>query len=297
MRTLNIIGCGNVGRTLGKLWTGQGSPFIAGILNTSLDSSREAIEFIGAGTALTSINEIPAADFYLICTPDDAIEALAHELAHLTRVRKGDVVFHASGALSSKILEPLRSVGASVASVHPVKSFADPAHAVSTFDGTFCGIEGDVAACTLLSEIFQSIGAETFAVETDRKMLYHAAAVIVCNYLPALLELGVQTYAEAGLSRPTAMKIIEPIVRETVDNVFRLGTVDALTGPIARGDTELVGRQLSAVTSWNASAGELYRLLGTVALVLSKAQGSASAAALEELEELLKLGLSGIDVS
>jgi len=52
---------------------------------------------------------------------------------------------------------------------------------------------------------------------------------------------------------------MEPLVRATVDNVFRLGPVPALTGPIARGDMATVRLQQEAVTDWQAKYGDLYR--------------------------------------
>jgi hypothetical protein len=63
---------------------------------------------------------------------------------------KGAVVFHCSGAKASTELDALRRAGALVASVHPVRSFADPAAVAADFDGTFCGVEGDAAALALL---------------------------------------------------------------------------------------------------------------------------------------------------
>jgi len=81
--------------------------------------------------------------------------------------------------------------------------------------------------------------------------------------------------------------MMEPLVRETVDNVFKLGTVKALTGPIARGDDAVVARQLEALAAWDARIGDIYRELGAVALELSRAQGEADAEALERLQRLL----------
>ena len=79
-------------------------------------------------------------------------------------------------------------------------------------------------------------------------------------------------------------------MRETVDNVFSLGTVKALTGPIARGDHAVVARQLEALSAWDAHTGEIYKTLGAVALQLARAQGEADAEALERLRVLLDAG-------
>jgi predicted short-subunit dehydrogenase-like oxidoreductase (DUF2520 family) len=80
---------------------------------------------------------------------------------------------------------------------------------------------------------------------------------------------------------------MEPLVRETADNVFRLGTVKALTGPIARGDDAVVARQLAALAQWDARIAVIYRELGVIAVRLSRDQGEASAAALDRIQTLL----------
>jgi len=50
-------------------------------------------------------------------------------------------------------------------------------------------------------------------------------------------------------------------VRETLDNVFRLGTVQALTGPIARGDHVVVAQQVEALGAWDARIAAIYKQL------------------------------------
>ncbi|MEK6594272.1 MAG: DUF2520 domain-containing protein, partial [Pseudomonadota bacterium] len=134
----------------------------------------------------------------------------------------------------------------------------------------------------------ERLGAIVSEIDPGFKTIYHAASVMVCNYLTALMETGLRCYEKSGLTRQTALAMMEPLVRETVDNVFKLGTVKALTGPIARGDHEVVARQLEALTAWDARVGGLYRELGAVALDLARTQGEADAGALVQLEEILK---------
>jgi predicted short-subunit dehydrogenase-like oxidoreductase (DUF2520 family) len=143
-------------------------------------------------------------------------------------------------------------------------------------------------ALDVLRQAFEKIGGKTFAIDPRFKTLYHAAAVMVCNYLTALIEIGAQTYLKAGLDRETAMQVMEPIMRGTVENIFASGTVRALTGPIARGDHTTVSGQLAALSDWNPQLGEIYRHLGATALELSRLQGTASSDALTALAELLE---------
>jgi predicted short-subunit dehydrogenase-like oxidoreductase (DUF2520 family) len=95
---------------------------------------------------------------------------------------------------------------------------------------------------------------------------------------------------KAGLEREAARDIMAPLVRETVENVLRLGTVKGLTGPVARGDHGVIARELNALENWDPDLGELYRGLGKIALDLSTLQGNASEASLKMLRDTLAKG-------
>ncbi|GFO56113.1 NAD-dependent glycerol-3-phosphate dehydrogenase [Geomonas sp. Red276] len=284
MTTLNIIGCGKVAKVLGRLFHQAAVFEIGDLASRSPGSAADAARFIGAGRPVSSLRELAPADLFLIATSDDAIAGCARELADASLVGAGSVVWHLSGALPSSVLQPVQAAGAMIASVHPVKTFPDPSRSVTDFPGTFCGIEGDRDAVELLSQAFGRIGGRIFPVDTAFKSIYHAGSVVVCNYLTALLEVGARCYEKGGVPREVAFQVMEPLVRGTVDNVFRTGTEEALTGPIARGDSEAVGRQLEALEGWNAEVAALYRALGKVALDLGRRRLSD-----EEVERLAKL--------
>ena len=76
-------------------------------------------------------------------------------------------------------------------------------------------------------------------------------------------------------------------MRETLDNVFSIGPARALTGPIARGDDEVVKRHLAALDAWNERIAAIYRDLGSVALALARERNEAGPDALLRIEVLL----------
>jgi predicted short-subunit dehydrogenase-like oxidoreductase (DUF2520 family) len=224
----------------------------------------------------------------MITTPDRAIVTAVRDIAATGTLRREDVVFHCSGSLPSAELEAAIRLGTSVASIHPLKSFAEPAEAVRTFAGTPCAAEGDHAALQVLVPAFERIGGRVSEIDPRFKTVYHAASVIVCNYLAALLETGLRCYEKAALDRATATHMIEPIVRETLENVLELGTARALTGPIARGDHAVVVSHLRALDAWDARIASIYRELGLIALDLARERGEADGAALDRIGALLR---------
>jgi predicted short-subunit dehydrogenase-like oxidoreductase (DUF2520 family) len=257
--TLSIIGSGKVGRTLGRLWADRKCVALLDILNRSRQSAQAACEFIGAGCAIEAYDDLRSADIYLIATPDDQIEEACGALAATGRLTAASIVFHCSGAKSASVLHSAATCGAAVASVHPIRSFASPEQSVADFAGTYCGAEGDPRALATLAEMFSAIGGIMVGIDSEHKILYHAAAVFASNYLVTLLDTAQRAYVAAGVAPDMALKLMEPLVRASVDNVFRLGPAAALTGPIARGDLATVRMQQDAVSDWQATGGDLYR--------------------------------------
>lgn len=287
---INFIGCGQLGRSLGILWQQHNTVTIGDILNRSLHSAQAAVADIGAGRAIDAIGDMQAAKLYIIACSDDAIAGCSQMLADSGLLRNGDVVFHCSGAQSSALLAHCQDKGAQIASIHPIKSFANPQLAAQSFAGTYCGVEGDAQALEIAGPLFSTIGAHLLPIHAEHKSLYHAASVIACNYLVALQELSIQTFAKAGIEREQAMAVLKPIVTGTVDNVFRLGTSAALTGPIARGDHQVVSQQLQTINDWNKDYGNLYRLLGDLSIPLAREQGHAADADLALIQARLDKG-------
>lgn len=268
---LNLVGPGRVGRSLARLWHDAGCVRIGAISGRDCARTQAARDFIGAGTPCPA-GALPPAELWLIATPDDIIADVATTLAAARVVRPGDGVFHCSGALGSAVLAPLRAVGAVIASVHPLKSFADPGVAIGDFAGTFCACEGDAEALQRLAPLFDAIGAHRFTVSAQHKLLYHAAAVLACNHLVGLMEAALQCMEGAGVERTTAWAALQPLVAGTLANIDRVGTRAALTGPVARGDRHTIRSEIAATAALDPDLGEAYRVLSRVALGLAPAE-------------------------
>ena len=288
MNSINVIGCGKVGKTLSRLWTRHGIFRVQSVLNRSLQSSSQAVEFVGAGRAVDDYARLGHADLVMISTSDEAIETCCRRLCASGILTEGVIVFHTSGSLPSSLLESARSQGALIASLHPVKSFADPATASKTFAGTFCALEGDPQACDVLRDALRPCRATTFPVDPEFKTIYHAATVVTSNYLVALMEVALRCFEKAGIDRQAALDLMQPITTGTAANLFELGPVRALTGPIARGEPSVIERQSEALGQWDETIQSIYKALGRIALDLSAEQGTATPDALAAIKKTLR---------
>ena len=263
--TLNLVGAGKVGRVLGRLFAATGAFRVQDVLTRSVAGTAEALAFIGAGQDGGSLLQMRPADCWMLAVGDDQIGPVSARLA-AAGLLDGAVVFHCSGACASSVLA---APAALVASVHPVRSFADPAHVAAHFQDTFCGIEGDVQALSMLLPALERIGARPVAIDAAAKAVYHAASVFASNYLVTVMDAALRAYRAAGIDDSVARELAGPLATETLANVLRIGPEAALTGPIARGDMATVARQQAALDAWDGDSGTLYAALAEATVALA----------------------------
>jgi predicted short-subunit dehydrogenase-like oxidoreductase (DUF2520 family) len=271
--SINIIGAGRVGKTLAKLWNDAGVLRIQDVQCRSAASAIAAVDFIGAGTPIDNGGALRSADIHLLSVPDDMISQTVDLLAgHISL--EGSIVFHVSGLRTSELLQAARQKGAATASVHPIKSFADPALAAPTFTGTPCGVEGETSALDVLNPLFTAIGGTPVIIDSAHKSLYHAAAVLSSNYIVTLTALAEKCLIASGVPKSKAKNMLMPLLHSTVQNIEELGTVHALTGPIVRGDTSTVKTHVDALQRWDASMAKTYLDLASQTLDIAAQQGT-----------------------
>lgn len=287
---LNIIGAGKVAKTLGHLLHKNNCYKIQNILSRSLSSSEQAKNFIGSGEAITKYADLKIADAFLLAVNDDQLKKVVTKLAKTNLLNNTSIVFHCSGSLSCAILAPLQAQGAHIASLHPIKSFSQPKD--TTLQDTFCTLEGDDTACIILQAKFEQLGATIVKITSEHKMHYHIATIFCSNYLVTLLELSLQFFEKAGINRQQSLLMLQPLILNSWQQCFAYGPVNALTGPIARGEHKLIAKQLKLLTKENQDYANLYQSLGKMTLELASRKGTLSKEEIIRLQKLLKYELS-----
>jgi predicted short-subunit dehydrogenase-like oxidoreductase (DUF2520 family) len=235
---------------------------------------------------LDDFRDLAPADLFLVATPDNVVGEVAARLAGSGLAGRHTVTFHLGGALESRLLTDA-GVSGPVASVHPLRSFGDFEQSVQGFAGTWCGFEGDSAALDRLRPAFEAIGGRTFDIPAERKLVYHAASVMVSNYLNALVSSAIEAYGYAGIDEDTALELAAPILGNTLENILRRGPSASLTGPIARGDWGLVGKELETLRALDPALARIYRVLGEKTLALAADGGLLAPEDIERLEAIL----------
>jgi uncharacterized protein (TIGR00725 family) len=254
-----IIGPGKVGCSMALMLTARGYT-IQAIGGRSPEKTQRNLDRLSIRAEAKAIHEAAlAADVVLITVKDDAIE----EVAASCRFRHGAQVIHMSGAHSSEVLAAARDTfGCSVASMHVLQTFASVEQACQVLPGSTCFIEGDETACQTAETLAAALEFPVLRIRPADKVLYHAAAVLGCNGLTALLHAVVDVAREAGIPADRVLPAFAPLLRATLENNLKNGPSNALTGPIARGDAKTLAMHRKALSKL-PRLDRLYQALGT----------------------------------
>lgn len=223
----------------------------------------------------------------LIAVPDDAIADVARMLA-AAGMHSG-IALHTSGAHGPDTLAQLASAGVACGTLHPLQTVANPEEGVRVLPGVAFAIDGAPQAAAWAGRLVSRLDGLALHVPAASRPLYHAAAVMASNYVTALMSSAVMLMGEAGIQEDVAWRALEPLARTSVENALRIGPAAALTGPIARGDSETVRGHLAALKQAPPVVENLYRAVGLATLELARRQGLADVRA-GAIRELLQKG-------
>jgi predicted short-subunit dehydrogenase-like oxidoreductase (DUF2520 family) len=230
-----------------------------------------------------------AAELVFITTPDDAIASVVSEI----RWRPGQSVVHCSGADSTKILEPARKYDAHVGAFHPLQTFASARQAIENMPGSTFALEAEEPLLGRLKEMATALEGHWIELKAGDKVLYHAAAVMACNYLITLVKLATDLWQSFGIPPAQAAQSLMPLIRGTIRNIDTLGIPKCLTGPIARGDSGTLKKHLTALQTAAPDILPAYQELGLQTIPIALAKGKIGPEQALALEHILKGGDTG----
>lgn len=295
--SVGVIGVGRLGTALCACLAQAGLP-LAAIASRRRERAEELARALAANygcqvRAVETSDMASYADLIFVATPDGAISLVAGCVAW----RKGQIAVHVSGAETLGVLGEAAQAGASRASFHPLNTFpAVPwdkpglAFAAATLAHSYVALAADQAqAEETLKQLASSICRGYFTVRESDRVLYHAAAVFASNFVTGLVGASLGLWQTIGYGEREALAFMAPLMSSACANILRLGPVQALTGPAARGDVATVAKHLEALAALPAEAGlaELYRALTLALLPLARGAGTLSQASDVKVRQLL----------
>ncbi|MCW2830880.1 MAG: hypothetical protein JWP31_1572 [Aeromicrobium sp.] len=240
---MGIIGAGKVGSVLAAKFRTAGYP-VVGVSGRSA-ASRLRISTLLPEVEVRTPTEVAAvADILVLAVPDDALIAVAEELAASGAVRPGQYVLHTSGRHGLDALAALTRLGARPIAFHPAMTFTGT---TVDFEGSpVFGLTAAPEERALAEQLVAALGGVSMWVAESDRALYHAALAHGANHLVTLVAQSMDLLRTAGAHDPAA--VLRPLLTAALDNVLAYGDA-ALTGPVVRGDVTTIRAHVDALAA------------------------------------------------
>ncbi len=253
--TISILGKGAVGTALATQCRAMNLDVsVVRMHGSPMTSGSDSFKEYTLGAWLKGVSEKKPSSHWVFCTvPDDSIpdtvERVLDSWTHVSRdpLSKGlQAIIHTSGVRTSQDFERVKQQGVTAASMHPIQTFHKDSQSLSNpFSSIQITLEGDESLLpSLVVFCEQTLQAQPIRVTQVQKQQIHAAAVLSSNFLFPNLSLASALLRDADLSPD----ILDPLVQSAAHKALHEG-LTAISGPIARLDTQTVQRNLDALRS------------------------------------------------
>lgn len=257
--TVSIVGAGRVGGAIGLALASAGYTVTA-VWARSRAGRQRAHRLLDV-PVLEPADTAAAADVTFVSVPDDVLSEMAEQIA--PGVHKGQFVVHTSGGMPVATLNPVKDAGARIGSLHPLQTIPDAESGAEALRGASVAVTCDNQERLALMRLARAWGGRPFVLAEEAKRVYHAAAVFASNYVVSSIWAATTLLQSIGLRN--AGDLLAPLVRASVENVLARGGPKAITGPVARGDADLVKRHLEALRDADPTDGAIADAYGSLA--------------------------------
>lgn len=188
---------------------------------------------------------MPDADVVLLTIPERELAAAA------AAIPAGPLLGHCSASASLELLAPAERFN-----LHPLMTLnamtlagrADQpsvaARAGEVFRGAACAVDSSSArARDVAMALAERLGMRPVVIPAAQRPLYHAAASMTANYLVTLEAAAERLARHTGITRAE----LAPLARASLEAWIAGGFSRAISGPVSRGDDDVVNGQRAAV--------------------------------------------------
>jgi predicted short-subunit dehydrogenase-like oxidoreductase (DUF2520 family) len=271
-----IIGVGRLGMSLAIACREAGLD-VGALYDIRTQAAKVCAGFLGETIVCKTISEIPGDITLIFLTiPDDHVAQAVEELRNAQVLRVESLVVHTSGNLSSSVLDPLKKYTHFLASLHPVQTFSGASEDWKRLFGITFSFDGHPESLPRLKELLKKLNGSLIEIEPQHKALYHLACALASNYLVGIEYMAIDILQNIGLNQDQAIKLLQPLVKATLENISQNGPVRALTGPISRGDVGTVCKHVQAMEMTHPEYLPIYRSLGKLLIELTRKKNSGS---------------------
>ncbi|KXU87846.1 NADP oxidoreductase [Paraburkholderia monticola] len=294
---IGFIGAGRLARCLALAFARAGYPVTAVASRSAASARRLASQIEHCAACDDPQQVVEAADIVFLAVPDDSIGTTAHTLRFGGNAAShhGQALVHCSGASPVEQLAPARAQGAAIGGFHPLYLFSGELADLERIAGCSVTIEADGALKETLTALALALRCHPLSIPPGGRMLYHAAAHYAASFALCSLAECVALWRTLGFAEDDALRALLPMLAGTIETARDKGLPNALAGPVSRGDTGVVEKQLALLEGFGGDHAALYGLLTRRAVNLAQRRATPPAtieAISEAVEESLGRSLN-----
>ena len=245
MSAILILGAGRMAGALARALSARHRVVLWGRHGQRARSLADTIPGTGAQADLAGALDAASAhglEAVLLAVTDEALPEVAAELAELGELdAEGPPVLHLSGYHGTAPLAALAEAGVPVGCLHP-NAAVTPDASAGVFGGVHFGLTGEGRALAVAEQLCTELGGVPLVIPEQARPLYHAAATMLSNGLVGLFAMAEHVLYEALGHDQLAegRELLRRLLASTAANLSTGEPEQVLTGPVARGDLDVV---------------------------------------------------------
>ena len=240
-----IIGAGRVSYSLANALV-KSDFKVSSIISKRISSAKYFAKKYKIKNYSSDLNSLsPDVTIFFLAVPDSQILPVAQEIAKLNLDFKKSLFIHLSGAEDISPLNILKRKGTCTASFHIMQTFSER----KTIDlkHSYASVEtNNKKAADFLFRFAKKLNLYPFKISSKKKVYYHIAGVYASNFLVANQFYTEQLFGKAKRGM-NYKKIFDPIIKKTFENIEKHNVLNAISGPVERGDIKTVRRHIGAL--------------------------------------------------
>lgn len=288
----SIVGPGRVGTSVALALAQNGWVCRSIVSKTSSRRERQLLNRKFPGTKLlkSPVDLPPDFDVLFVTVRDDEVRGVISQLSEAVQVDwKGKTVFHFSGIVPLDALTELHKSGAEVGALHPISPFAQK-YSPDFSRSIYYGFLGTPKALRCAREIANGLSSKLLVLHSEReRAILHIASVIASNTVVIAVK-SAEEMISSFVERRDVKSLLAGLLSATVVNISTKDGMSALTGPLVRGDFDVIESHMRALRG-KSRILDYYRsasLLGIDELLKHESRGPHRTA-LNRIKKLLEV--------
>ena len=223
---------------------------------------------------------------FILAVPDNQIRITAEKLSTLKVDFPSSLIIHLSGSNDASLLRSVSLKKAHTASFHIMQTF--PSRRKRNIKNSFAAIETNSNdAYKYLIQLSEDLQLNPFRIDSEKKVIYHIAAVFASNFINAILLNSQQLFDKLELKEYSFNEIFSPLYSATIKNIRITSPAEALSGPIERGDLATIKKHVRELNKLSLNNPEFLSTYLLLSLTLTEATSMKSVKLNDSRKEII----------